>query len=188
MTRFITLLICAFICIPTISTASTLWESVQENSKITFISSYDGIDFEGEFSRFHAEFAFNTNNEHEQYLHSVVDVTSINTNSHDRDQAIAEPDWFHFSKFPKASFTSRTLNQLEDGTFRVSGTIQIRDQSREISFPLTWEDMQNGTARAIAVFELDRRDFNIGLGEWKEDETIGFNVVVSIQLLFKLKQ
>lgn len=187
MMRISTLLIYTALFLSFPCFASPLWISNQEESKITFISSYDGINFDGEFSRFYAEFLYDENHSENRFLHATVDVTSINTNSRDRDQAIAEPDWFYFSKFPQATFTSHSVNQLIDGSYNISGIIQIRDQSKEISFPLVWKDSQNGNATASATFELDRRDFNIGVGEWEQDETIGFNVVVSIQLVFQQK-
>ena len=185
MIRTITLVFITAIYFPTQGITSPLWVSDQESSKITFIASYDGIHFEGEFRKFHAEFLFDTDTPANRYLNSTVDVTSINTNSRDRDQAVAESDWFYFSKFPQATFTSQSVKQLSDDTYSISGIIQIRDQSKEISFPLTWEETESGNAMANASFELDRRDFNIGSGEWEQDETIGFNVVVSIQLFFQ---
>lgn len=165
--------------------ATQQWSSLPDASSITFISTYDGIEFTGEFSEFTAIFAFDPNQLGNSSIKSTVDVTSVNTNSRDRDQALAERDWFYFSNFPKATFASHQISYLDNQTYLVTGTLQIRDQQREVSFPFEWESIDVNTAHAQASFQLDRRDFNIGTGGWAQDKTIGFNVTVSLLLTFK---
>ena len=97
--KLIIILFSSFLYLPNLYAASEIWKTDLAASKISFISSYDGLNFEGQFSVFNAEFSFNNDESNKRYLHSAVDVTSINTNSRDRDQAIAEPEWFYFNKF-----------------------------------------------------------------------------------------
>ena len=184
--KLLIIVLCYFIFLPNVTAASQLWIADLTESKISFTASYDGLSFEGQFSQFNAEFSHGSDTPDKRYLHSTVDVTSINTNSRDRDQAIAEPEWFYFKKFPKATFISQSIDKAQDNSFLISGTIKIRDQSKEISFPLTWEKTSTNKATASTRFELDRRDFNIGNGEWEDDETIGFTVIVAVDLVFKL--
>jgi len=69
----------------------------------------------------------------------------------------------------------------------VSGTLKIRDQEKHITFPLEWKVIDDNRAHAIAQFTLDRRDFNIGTGDWARDETIGFGVEVDISIHYQPK-
>ncbi len=165
--------------------ASQQWTAQQNESTISFTASYDEIEFNGHFSRFSSTITFNSEDFAGSQIESTIDITSINTDSRDRDQALAEPDWFYFNRYPQATFISQQISKLDNENFIVSGLLQIRDQQQQISFPLRWQSIDSNTARLDTSFELDRRDFNIGTGEWAEDETIGFAVSVSISLVYK---
>ena len=168
-----------------ISIADQQWSALQKDKSIQFTACYDEIAFNGIFNQFTSTISIDPLNLENSYINSTIDVTSINTNSRDRDQALAEPDWFYFSNFPQANFRSTNISSIETNRYRVSGILQIREQKKEISFPLEWLVVDDHHAHANAKFELDRRDFNIGAGEWAEDETIGFNVSVDISIDYK---
>lgn len=167
--------------------ASEEWLSLQTNQSIQFTASYDDVSFNGIFKRFTSTISINPHQIESSYIRSTIDVTSIDTNSHDRDQALAESDWFYFSNFPHATFNSTSISIIEENYYRVTGILKIRDQEKQITFPLEWRVIDDNRAHADAEFELDRRDFNIGIGEWAEDETIGFNVSVTISMDYEAK-
>lgn len=182
--RFLSIL-CIFYLLHNSVSAKQSWEVVAQESSVGFTATYDDIPFEGVFERFSIHLSFDPGNPADGKLSGTVDITSVNTNSHDRDTALADPAWFHFSQFPQATFSSHQFIQLDDNQFQVTGTLTIRDQSREINFPFQWQTLESGEVRVLAEFETDRRDYDIGSGEWAEDETIGFNVLVKISLLLR---
>ena len=165
--------------------ATQSWQVVAQESELRFVASYDEIPFDGIFEHFAVDLIFDKNDLSNNKLKTSIDVTSINTNSRDRDEALANSDWFHFSKFPQAIFVSNLFSKLDDSSFQVTGTLTIRDISREFSFPFTWQKVNNNQVRVSAQFNLDRRDFDIGSGEWVQDETIGFSVLVKLSLLLE---
>jgi polyisoprenoid-binding protein YceI len=167
--------------------AAQQWTALPSEQSIQFTASYEDVAFNGVFRKFTSTICINPQELENSYIHSTIDVTSINTNSHDRDQALAESDWFNFSNFPQATFNSTSISLIEANHYSVTGVLKIRDQKKQIAFPLEWRVIDNDHARALAQFELDRRDFNIGQGEWAEDETIGFSVSVDISIDYKLK-
>lgn len=179
MKYFLFIACCAF---NSICFSAEQWTALPSDEAIQFTASYDDIEFNGIFREFTSSAIIDPHNIDSSFIRSTVDVTSIDTQSHDRDQALAESDWFFFSRFPDASFSSTKLSHVKANRYQVTGILKIRDQEKQISFPLDWQVLDNGHARAIAQFELDRRDFNIGIGDWAEDETIGFNVKVNISI------
>ena len=165
--------------------AQQKWQLIPVESTIKFTSTYDNIAFDGEFSRFTVDLLFDPQSSTaEKNIISSVDVTSLNTNSRDRDEALAEPDWFYFSKFPKAMFTSTHIQSGDDQQILVSGVLQIRNIKKEITVPMRWQTVDDDKLRLQGAFELDRRDYNIGAGEWKDDSTIGFMTAVKLSFLF----
>lgn len=163
--------------------ANQQWQIANQHSTVGFIASYDDIAFEGKFERFTVELTFDSQDPGNSELNGIIDTTSVNTNSRDRDEALADPAWFHFSQFPQATFTSNAFTKIDDSTFEVSGVLTIRDQQREISFPFKWQAQDDSRTKVTAELTLDRRDYAIGNGEWENDETIGFTVTVKISLL-----
>ena len=175
------------LCIAVVSNAHAAqsWQMHTQESSLAFIASYDETPFNGEFERFTVELSFDADDLANNKLSTKIDVTSVNTNSHDRDQALAESDWFYFSKFPQATFVSTEFSKRDDSMYKVAGILTIRDIQHEISFPFTWQQVSDHQARVTAQFKLDRRDFDIGTGDWKQDETIGFSVLVKLSLLLQ---
>ena len=172
-----------FIALP--CTATQEWVADASNSSIKFIASYDGSEFEGQFVRFTSHFTIDTDNSGNSQLKSTIDVTSADTKSRDRDEALAEPDWFYFSKFPQATFISQSIRKLSEDQLEIKGLLKIRDQQKEITFPMQWQAIDDKLRLAQASIPLDRRDYNIGLGEWLEDDTIGFEVRVVFSLMYE---
>ena len=163
--------------------ANQPWQLITEESHLNFTASYDGILFDGKFERFNVELMFDSNDLSNSSLKSQIDVTSVNSNSRDRDEALADPAWFHFSKYPQATFTSTSFTTINENLYQVTGLLTIRNQQREIAFPFQWLPVADNQAKVDATLTLDRRDFDIGSGDWADDETIGFLVTVKISLL-----
>ena len=166
--------------------ATQTWVSVSDKSYIKFIAKYDDAAFEGQFKEFNSQFNFNANNITRSKLTSEINVTSVDTQSRDRDQALAENDWFYFSKFPQATFSSVSVNKVNEQLLEVRGLLTIREQKKEITFPMQWKALNDHQRQAHATILLDRRDYNIGIGEWLEDETIGFDVEVVFSITYEM--
>ncbi|MFK7795068.1 MAG: YceI family protein [Gammaproteobacteria bacterium] len=177
----------ASILLPSHCFASQQWSALNNHQSIQFTTSYDEVAFNGVFKKYTSTISIDPQQLNNSFVRSNIDVTSIDTKSHDRDQALAEPDWFYFSNFPQATFDSTNISLIEKNHYRVTGILKIRDQEKKITFPLEWRIVNDNHAHANAQFALDRRDFNIGLGEWAEDETIGFSVNVTISMDYETK-
>ena len=51
---------------------------------------------------------------------------------------------------------------------------------------MRWEPLNNHQRHAHARITLDRRDYNVGIGEWFDDETIGFDVEVIFSITYQM--
>jgi len=106
--------------------AGQSWTALQNDQSIKFTASYDDIAFNGVFKEFTSTISIHPQDLQNSYLHSTIEVSSIDTNSHDRDQALAEPDWFYFSRFPQATFNSTDISMIDEDVYRITGILQIR--------------------------------------------------------------
>ncbi|MFK8027665.1 MAG: YceI family protein [Gammaproteobacteria bacterium] len=177
------LLACYVLLSPSLAAAP--WSSIQNSQAIQFIATYDDVAFNGVFKRFNSTILIDPLDIENSYIHSNIDIASVDTNSRDRDQALVEPEWFFTSNFPQATFRSTDISLIDSNQYSITGTLKIRDQEKSITFPLEWHIIDENRAHAKAQFKLDRRDFNIGTGEWAKDKTIGFRVDVNISINYQ---
>jgi polyisoprenoid-binding protein YceI len=160
--------------------------SLREGGKLGFVASWEGSEFEGVFHHFDAAVAFDPADLAGSHFEVKVDVTSTDTQSSDRDEGLADPEWFDFAHYPQATFVTSSIGALSDGRYEAKGTLTIKGVSREVSFPFTWRE-QDGTAKLQGETVLQRTDFHIGEGEWAEDDSIGMSVRVLADLTFGMK-
>jgi polyisoprenoid-binding protein YceI len=162
------------------------WGVDTGRSKLGFVASYDRIPFEARFERFTADIRLDAARSADGHMEATMQVSSINSRSADRDEGMQGPEWFHAAKFPTARFVSRRIAANADGSYRVTGDLTIKGITRAVEFPFRWSE-QDRTARLHGETAVKRTDFDIGTGEWKTDDTIGFEVKIVFDLELRKK-
>lgn len=161
--------------------APASWVIVHDESRLGFIATQDGNDFEGEFARFEAEMRFSRDALDESRFDVTIDVTSINAGSAQRNDMLPDQAWFHFERFPQATYVTREIRQGRQAPFVAVGALTLRGIEREVLLPFDWQT-RGDRARMQGRTTLDRTDFGIGQGEWADDDTVAYPVVVVVDL------
>src|SRR5262245_52577827 len=174
---------CAAFALP--AQAAHEW-SVHDGSKLGFTASWEGIEFDGVFHHFDAAIAFDPADLASSRFDVKVDVTSADTQSSDRDEALADPEWFDYKQHPQATFVTSSFKAVDNGHYEAAGTLTIKGVSKDITFPFAWEEHDN-MAQLQGETVVMRTDFHIGEGEWAEDDTVGYKVRVRINLTLDAK-
>jgi polyisoprenoid-binding protein YceI len=89
-----------------------------------------------------------------------VAAASIDTKNKKRDVHLRSGDFFLSEKFPKITFGVEKVVPDGEGV-TVSGTLTVRDRSREISFPATASLAADGEIALDATLEVDRSEFGL---------------------------
>ena len=160
------------------------WQVHHPDSRLGFVATWEGTEFEGVFHNFEADIVFEPGGGVPNRFNVTVDVTSVDTNSRDRDEAMREPDWFHFSAFPTATFVSRTVREIGEAEYEVQGVLGIKGTEREFGLPFTWKE-DNGRALLRGEATVNRTDFSIGEGDWASGDVIGLEVRVVVALVLR---
>lgn len=66
----------------------------------------------------------------------AVDVGSIDTRNPDRDEHLRGADFFDVENYPTMTFTSTSIDEVDDSSFIVVGELTIKDVTKQISIPL----------------------------------------------------
>jgi polyisoprenoid-binding protein YceI len=96
-------------------------------------------------------------------------VTTIHTGISLRDAHLRSRQFFDASRFPKMTFRSTRIEQIDSATWHVAGNLTIRDITKEVVLETVYEGQQpdaGGPRRAAfsASTVLSRREYGLGMG------------------------
>jgi len=127
-----------------------------------------------------------------------IDMTSIKDIDLDGDPLqpnlvahLMSEDFFFVRLFPKAFFTIRSADQIEEvpsslPNFRVHGIFEMRGLKNDIEFLATASPLQEGFIKIEAHFDIDRTRWGVLYGSSRFFEHLGYHLVynpISLQVL-----
>ncbi len=162
------------------------WQVEPGASKLEFSGTYQNEAFQGIFQKFEASIRYAPEELSNAVFDVTIDVASVNTSNEERDSALAGEDFFFFAKYPKAHFTASQFNKGADGTVVAIGTLTLRGKSKPVNLGVKF--VQTGEKAVLDVAaKLNRLDFDIGSGDWKDPSLIGADVQVHGHLALSAK-
>jgi cytochrome b561 len=166
------------------------WIIQKESSTIEFEGVQQGAPFKGRFKNFEGRIDFDAND----LAHSKADITipidGIDAGNDDRNENLPRKDWFDTARFPEAHFVTTSIEKgLDRNTYVAKGNLTIRDVTLPVTLPFTLDITKNEAGEAIAVMKaetsVNRLDFGIGQGQWKDTKSVENQVKIIISLTAK---
>jgi polyisoprenoid-binding protein YceI len=95
-----------------------------------------------------------------------VAVASIDTGNADRDAHLRSEEFFDAERYPEMRFETTRIQHVDGGTYRVTGDLTIKGQTREVAVTAlvegAAEDPWGNERVGIAIRgEIDRTDFGL---------------------------
>jgi polyisoprenoid-binding protein YceI len=96
----------------------------------------------------------------------VIETASVDTRSEDRDAHLRSADFFGVETYPEIRFNSSTIDEVDEGSFIVTGELTIRDMTKTVSVPLELIGIESdpfGNLRAglEGTRRIDRKDWGV---------------------------
>jgi polyisoprenoid-binding protein YceI len=96
----------------------------------------------------------------------TVKAASINTRAAQRDEHLRSADFFDVENHPELRFQSKSVEQLDEDSYRIVGELTIRGVSKEVEFHAVTqgveEDPWGNTRVGLEVAgEVDREEFGL---------------------------
>jgi polyisoprenoid-binding protein YceI len=144
------------------------WQVDPAKSSLTFKGSYQGGPFDGKFAKFDAAIAMDDADVSKDKFDVNVAVSSVTTQSSERDDTLRTADFFDPQKFPQAHFVTQSFGKGADGGLEAKGTLTIRDQTKPVTLKVKFA--ANGNTATLDVdTTLNRLDFGLGAGsDWSD--------------------
>ncbi len=155
------------------------WRTL-EASTLAFTGRQQGAPFTGVFETFTAQVRFDPAAPAEGSIEATVDVASVDTSNRERDQYILAKDFFYARKYPQSVFRTLAIRADGDDAFVADAELTLRGETQPVTMRFSFSD--GDPARLSGEVVLQRLDFGVGQGEWRDTREIGNEVVVSVEL------
>ena len=148
-----------------------------------------GIDFEGYkvtgphvggFGEFKGTVTIPDGDIEQGRIKLEIDMTSIYSDNPDLTDTLLGLDFFEVETYPKSTFISTTIEQFPDGSYSVTGNLDLHGVTKGITFPATLE-LNGATLTTEAEFTINRFDWDITY-QGMADDLIRKNVLIVFEI------
>ena len=96
----------------------------------------------------------------------IIKTASIDTRSEDRDNHLRSADFFDVETYPEIRFNSSAIDEVDEGSYIVTGDLTIRAMTKTVSIPLELIGVESdpfGNLRAglEGSRRIDRKDWGV---------------------------
>jgi polyisoprenoid-binding protein YceI len=162
---------------------ATHWLVDAARSRLTFSAEQAGARFEGRFARFEPSIDFDVATPAAGRFVVTVDLASADTRDAERDETLRGRDFFDVARWPQARFESTGFTTAGAGRFEAQGRLTIRGVSHPVRLAFAFVPAADGrTAKLTGGTTIQRLDFGVGQGEWKDTTWVGNPVEIRFDL------
>ena len=87
-----------------------------------------------------------------------------------------EGDFFNVNEFPEATFEVTGISET-DGKTMMEGNLTIKDETKNISFPVSINKTDDGYEISSEEFTIDRTNWNVNYGSKSVFDSLGDNFI-----------
>ena len=111
------------------------WNLDASHSEIEFKVRHMMIStVKGSFTSFDVKLTTESEDLKNSSIEVSIDIESINTKNEQRDQHLKSGDFFNVAEFPKITFQSTAIEQLNEEEFKVTGDLTVKGVTKSITF------------------------------------------------------
>lgn len=169
------------LAIASLAVAASNWTSQLTRSEIRFEAIQEGAAFSGRFTRFEARIQFDPTRLSESNIDVRIDLASVDTADTERDDTLRSDDFFAIRRWPTARFVSNQFAANDDGSYTAQGHLTLRDVTQPV--PITFRfERGDDAATLVGTATINRLDFGVGQGDWRDTESLANEVRVRYSL------
>lgn len=165
---------------PAAEAGGTRYAFSQQGSSLNFVGAKVTGKHDGSLGAFNGTIQVVDNDPSKSSVNVDIDVKTISSDNEKLTRHLKSGDFFDVEKFPKASFKSTAITAGGTGgaTHTVTGNLELRGVTKQISFPATIK-LADGV-HVDAEFAINRKDFGINYAGMADD-------LIKDEVLIKLK-
>lgn len=157
MRKLVLLAVCA-LAVPAFAEE---WRLDPGHSKLRFNIDARMISADGVFRTFTIKDDINEMALEKSTFEITVDMTSLDTNSAQRDNHLKTPDFFDTAKFPTATIVVSSLRKVGEGNYEGDAAVTIHGVTKQMKLPARILLNEGGILRFRGTVEINRKEFGI---------------------------
>ncbi len=173
--------LCLLLLLPGSPVAAACWRADPAASDVQFIATQAGAPIEGTFRRFDGRVCLDAASPGQDIVAVTVETASVDMGIPEFDAEMRGPLFFDSARWPAARFESTGIRLLGPGRYAVTGRFTLRDRTRIIEAPFTLAEVPGGAVISGDI-ALQRLDYDIGLGEWRDTRWVGNEVLLRFRV------
>jgi len=167
------------------SASAATYAADPASSRLEFTGVQAGAAFKGVFHQFSAAVDFDPAAPASAHLDVTIDMKSVDSGDKDRDDTMRGADIFDPAHFPTAHYVTRSVTPTATG-FRAVGALTLHGVTKDVPIEFKFARTAAG-ATLTGTAELNRLDFGVGRGDWKNTDWVADAVKVAFSLSLKPK-
>lgn len=154
-------------------------------SSLSFGYSQMNVKMDGSFSEIKAsELSFDPAEPEAAKVAIEVTLASIDAGYEEANSELQKDEWLALQEHPLATFTSSKVEALGDDKYQVTGDLSIKGNTRQVTAPFTFTE-EDGAGVFEGTFQLQRADFGVGEGEWKDFSIVANDIEIRFRVVAK---
>lgn len=141
-------------------------------------------EFNGQFQTFSPIIVFDKDNLAASSIRVEVDLASVESGSEKRDGMLKKSNWFDVENTPQGVFVSNNIELESDGKYKVQGSLTIKGIEQAVTLFMNYVEL-GGLIELSGNYTLNRLDFKLGLGAWKNPDWVKHEVEVNYKVVLE---
>ena len=144
------------------------WTIEPSHTNVSFEVGHLGLtQTPGVFRRFDSTIRFDDRDIEHSQVTFAIDAASVDTYDATRDAALRGADWFDAARYPKITFVSRSVKQVDASNFSIAGDLTVRGRSVPVTFEARLTDrvlnpfLKVPAVGFVATAHVDRTAFGM---------------------------
>jgi polyisoprenoid-binding protein YceI len=185
--RLLTRVAFAVLALSTAAFAADTYKIDASHSNVGFKVRHLLSKTSGRFTKFEGTITIDAQDIKKSSVDVSIDAASVNTDNDARDKHLRGGDFFEVEKFPKITFKSSSVKEVEKGKLEVTGDFTMHGVTKKITFPITNAGTRPGMRPGSVVggfidgaLKLKRSEFGMSYGITQG--VLGDDVEISIDV------
>lgn len=138
----------------------SLWKLDSSASIVKFTVKNFPANVKGTIKGMEAEISFDPSDLAHSSIKASVDINTLHTGIGLRDKHLKTAEFFDAAKYPKLTFTSKSISKTDKGYVTV-GDLTMKDVTKEVQLPFTFNTTNTGGV-FTGTLSVNRADYHIG--------------------------
>lgn len=143
-----------------------------EQSLVSFTATVNGAPSTGTFGQLTGIVHFDPAALAESHAEVTIPLGSLHSDYEEVANSLQKEAWFNTAHHPLATLKIDQFRQTDDNSYEAQALLTLRGVARAVPLTFHLDALSEQSAKATGTATLNRRDFEVGTGEWADTTVV----------------